>query len=884
MKSIIMCLVSVVLFSSQFEGQLVEVFSEEVFSTDIAIGDFPAGFSTYRIYARLQDPTDRISAVFGSTAPQPMHHLTLGSTENVVYNSGFAGTLGTDNNCAFWNIFPQMQWDSYVTFQATNASNDPCPQCAPAGTIFQISNPAGEIPATFASAPYGPTLQMEDGSWFVANDGSCYGFPTGLDNRILIAQISVPTGTLTYCLNISVYDEAVGANQLIYVHGEQDPPGFVGSIPEIDGSALGLCGGDPGSDCTDPLACNYNPNATEDDGSCLYDTECFGCTDYYAENFNPFVPFDDGSCTYTISGFVYRDTNEDGSYNNADYPAENIPVILMPENITVNTDAGGNYEISGVTDAPHTISVDIAGTEYTGTSTPASIDFEPGIYDLEFNFGLTNDIPFYDVSVTSAPYWWWEYFTWCHLAHTRHFYVQNDGNTTIDPVLTIAFNELLSFGYSNPDYTSLTENEIVFELDPLVPGTSAWVSVVWDPPGVDLAGTNLLFETTLDVYDSGNYVESHQLSNSSYVWCSYDPNAKLAYPVGYTEEHFISNETELDYIITFQNTGSATAENVTLLDTLDTSLDLSTFQLIEHSHDVQVSIDEETREVFFVFANINLPDSTSNEEASHGHAIFRIGLNSGLAPGTVVENTAHIYFDSNPPITTNTVWHTIFDCDGLAQFTVNDTVVCATDTFTVISNQPLIEDYVWTVNNESQSGDQFMDFSFSDPGLYMITLEASNPACDETFSIPIEVYPWVQSSFDYELFEDGWLLTANDGIGWQWYLEGEPIEGATSQLLQTDQIGNYSVMSFTDSGCNLISEEIFVWSGTGESESSIWLYPNPATNEIHFGKVMSRVELRDALGRKLLSCNNCSSMNCQPLVRGCYFISAGEHNATLILE
>ena len=46
--------------------------------------------------------------------------------------------------------------------------------------------------------------------------------------------------------------------------------------------------------CTDPLASNYDPNATCDDGSCLY----LGCTDPLAINYNPNAIIDDGSCLY----------------------------------------------------------------------------------------------------------------------------------------------------------------------------------------------------------------------------------------------------------------------------------------------------------------------------------------------------------------------------------------------------------------------------------------------------------------------------------------------------------------------------------------------------------------------------------------------------------
>lgn len=58
--------------------------------------------------------------------------------------------------------------------------------------------------------------------------------------------------------------------------------------------------------CTDAQACNYDPDATEDDGSCLAfnvcgecegeDLFCVGCTDETACNFTPEATIDDESC------------------------------------------------------------------------------------------------------------------------------------------------------------------------------------------------------------------------------------------------------------------------------------------------------------------------------------------------------------------------------------------------------------------------------------------------------------------------------------------------------------------------------------------------------------------------------------------------------------
>ena len=55
--------------------------------------------------------------------------------------------------------------------------------------------------------------------------------------------------------------------------------------------------------CTDSTACNYNPNASIEDGSCVFGT-CPGCTDSTASNYDPNANSEDGSCYY-----FFLDTN-----------------------------------------------------------------------------------------------------------------------------------------------------------------------------------------------------------------------------------------------------------------------------------------------------------------------------------------------------------------------------------------------------------------------------------------------------------------------------------------------------------------------------------------------------------------------------------------------
>ena len=66
----------------------------------------------------------------------------------------------------------------------------------------------------------------------------------------------------------------------------------------------------------DSAACNYNPDATVDDGSCEF-TSCAGCTDETACNYDATATLDDGSCEYASCGCP-GDLDGDGQVSVAD--------------------------------------------------------------------------------------------------------------------------------------------------------------------------------------------------------------------------------------------------------------------------------------------------------------------------------------------------------------------------------------------------------------------------------------------------------------------------------------------------------------------------------------------------------------------------------------
>jgi len=139
---------------------------------------------------------------------------------------------------------------------------------------------------------------------------------------------------------------------------------------------------------------------------------------------------------------------------------------------------------------------------------------------------------------------------------------------------------------------------------------------------------------------------------------SFDPNDKMGFPVGQGEEHLIEANTDLEYLIRFQNTGTDTAFQVVIRDTLSQHLDLTSLQPGASSHDYELEVNH-TGVIKFTFPDIELPDSNINEPLSHGFVQFKIKQLRDLTPGTVIKNKAGIYFDFNAPVITNEVVHTI---------------------------------------------------------------------------------------------------------------------------------------------------------------------------------------------------------------------------------
>lgn len=144
---------------------------------------------------------------------------------------------------------------------------------------------------------------------------------------------------------------------------------------------------------------------------------------------------------------------------------------------------------------------------------------------------------------------------------------------------------------------------------------------------------------------------------------------KRGHPKGYGVPHYVTPQTDLDFLIQFRNSGPDTVQQVIIRDTLPLELDPATVRpgAASHAYDFQVY---GNGIVQFTLPTAYLVPGSS---ASEGFVRFRVAQRPGLPCNTVIRNRAAIFFDFNAPALTGQTFHTVCEQDSFLKFIVKTT-------------------------------------------------------------------------------------------------------------------------------------------------------------------------------------------------------------------
>jgi|GEM_PF-7106068 len=360
-----------------------------------------------------------------------------------------------------------------------------------------------------------------------------------------------------------------------------------------------------------------------------------------------------------VSGYRFFDINKNGVRESNEPDISHLTMHLLPPALKARYFSDGAYSLF----------------VKSGNYSVFASDSLFGIPDnVEISVGnsvasIYKDIPYvakYDV-VKSVPAIR-IFGARCNTAATLEISVFNSGVFMQSGIVTVHLDNITTLESSDiPNLVALGGNKFQFSYDSLAILSTTSGKMQVNIPGQDFLGDTMLFKvdvTFRSVIDPG-LKDTAYATVRNIVSCSYDPNAKYTFP---TRDRFntIYPGEKITYTIAFQNLGNDTAYNVRIADHLNHILDIRTLIFLEGSHDYYC--EEVNGFLTFFFDNINLPPVSHDSLGSNGYISLSAYPYRNVELGTIISNTAMIYFDKNPAVVTSWVYNTI----GLRPESISD--------------------------------------------------------------------------------------------------------------------------------------------------------------------------------------------------------------------
>ncbi|MBL0074019.1 MAG: T9SS type A sorting domain-containing protein [Bacteroidetes bacterium] len=439
------------------------------------------------------------------------------------------------------------------------------------------------------------------------------------------------------------------------------------------------------------------------------------------------------SCTPTLTGNVYYDSDSSCTKNGLETGISS-GVYIQPGSTYLHTDSSGNYKahltdnnyqviFPALYNYPGSCNTDTISVTIAGGIPVTQVDhgkyLNPAINDMIMEYGHGFLRPGFNCEYA--------------LRYT------NIGGSVQSGMVEFICDSSLDFLQSVPPPTAIVGDTLQWSFSNLALASYNDIHITLKVDSATAIGTYVLNNISV----SGNIPDinpsDNVITDSSLVTGSFDPNDKSVLPRGVGPQGFVTaSDTAFSYTIRFENTGSDTAFMVTIMDVLDADLDIATIRpgLSSHNYTWEI-INGNTLRIRFI--NIYLPDTTHPNE-NKGYVCFSIRQKQGLQPGTVISNSAQIYFDFNVPVSTNTTINTIFNPLSISEISVPSFRIYpnpASDKITVNYNQRIAKLVIYNIYGQAvkivrpgyalhEPGSQEIDISELASGIYFVSINDAN--------------------------------------------------------------------------------------------------------------------------------------------------------------
>ncbi|WP_298150036.1 T9SS type A sorting domain-containing protein [Flavobacterium sp.] len=383
---------------------------------------------------------------------------------------------------------------------------------------------------------------------------------------------------------------------------------------------------------------------------------------------NSYCSFTPGGVYNTVKGTLHFDADNNG----CDLTDSSQSYIKMNLSNSSNDTIGftdtmgqytfyvpaGNFEITPEFENQNLFNI---------TPAIANVDFPIADSSISVNdFCIAAGVPQADLEVVVAPI----IPARPGFVATYRIVYKNIGSMAVSAAVDFQFDgDRMSLNVSNPMPTTQIPGHFLYNFMNLLPFESRTIYIMFDihaptdTPAVNI-GDVLTFSGGIynigDIHPDDNTSVLHQT-----VVGSYDPNDITCIEGGNLGPEAIGKY--LHYVINFENTGTAAAENIVVKEIIDPAkFDVSSLQILNASHQVDARLNNNILEL--IFKNIQL------ETGGHGNILLKIRSNDNLVTGDSVSKKADIFFDYNFPVETNvatTVFSTLSAGDTIKDIALN---------------------------------------------------------------------------------------------------------------------------------------------------------------------------------------------------------------------
>jgi len=477
---------------------------------------------------------------------------------------------------------------------------------------------------------------------------------------------------------------------------------------------------------------------------CADDNKIPSLTNYFSSlspNINSYCSFVPGGTYYTIEGKTKLDINNNGC-DAVDINFPNLKSIINSGSNVIGafiSDNSGDYSIPFQA-GTYTINPIIENTTYfTVSPATATVTFPTATSPFIQDFcvtpnGVHNDLEVIVLPITSAR---------PGFDATYKIIYKNKGTGVQSGSVNLAFDDTkIDLVASSPLINSATTNNLNWTFSNLQPFETKEIFVVMNinsPMETPVVNGGDVLPYTATVVGASDETPTDNISTlNQTVVNSFDPNDKTCLEGATVSPSMVGKYVH--YVIRFENTGTADAQNIVVKDIIDTTkYDIGSLIPLSSSASYVTRINN-TNQLEFIFENINLPFADATND---GYVAFKIKTKPTLVVGDTFSNMASIYFDYNFPIITDPAITTITAL-GIPEFEFSNVFILspmpAKDVLTITTKQAVAISSISIYNMLGQlvqvltNPNETIDVSNLKTGSYFIKIVSNRGTASISFS------------------------------------------------------------------------------------------------------------------------------------------------------